>query len=710
MVRVTAGVYDAVDDRRTMPNDQELICYFMKKTKVVKAAVDDGYRVHTIPVNSAIKFIPLYKGDSQYSKASWEGEFDNVADFWTMSKLPKALRVMKDISDSQGMTVKEGTLLFNLELKEKKKKRLLKVVDHLNRRLSFFENERVFFSSKRLDLQMFVYEFARFLKFPITVQAMVPADIMDMLRDEATSPDMIIHMNSILQFRSCCEETTLVVNSDIANLRDIKTRMQFIMEVPVDLDIEVECIEFCDEEDTKDMYRAVAESYQAFDLSGMSSENPYAERSQHLLNTQVDETYTDGTELGDIDHIYDYIDMKQMEKSMEKTKSLEKASSMDGPTRARDLPLPPTPDKEDLLPGQRIAVPTEPERRRPVNHPTPPRASKGHKMETRKATDQPLPSPPSLGKSPTHPLASVPASGRVPTHPLPSPPSVGNSPTHPLPSSEPSGDKSMYSTSPRNTRRRPAPPTPSTTRTEGKIPLPPRGQGTAPQPAVKRPPNPQQVLKEGADSTAAHDQLNPPPPSVQDATRTPPTVLGSPSDSDDEYVEPVEFFNSGMPPVPQATSEPSEPYQPMRIETAKDGVKPVKESSPVPTEPYEPMRVETAAHVAPVPPSTVVPPVKANSGGDLHSQENRAYLRQLDHVTILSLLDLLGLPQYRASFASEHIDGDILVDLGIEELKDLGVTSKIHLLRLMKIIEGKTPAKKYLEEGSPYGELPVPKR
>ena len=146
---------------------------------------------------------------------------------------------MKDISDSQGMTVKEGTLLFNLELKEKKKKRLLKVVDHLNRRLSFFENERVFFSSKRLDLQMFVYEFARFLKFPITVQAMVPADIMDMLRDEATSPDMIIHMNSILQFRSCCEETTLVVNSDIANLRDIKTRMQFIMEVPVDLDIEV---------------------------------------------------------------------------------------------------------------------------------------------------------------------------------------------------------------------------------------------------------------------------------------------------------------------------------------------------------------------------------------------------------------------------------------------------------------------------------------
>ena len=114
--------------------------------------------------------------------------------------------------------------------------------------------------------------------------------------------------------------------------------------------------------------------------------------------------------------------------------------------------------------------------------------------------------------------------------------------------------------------------------------------------------------------------------------------------------------------------------------------------------------------VAPVPTSTVVPPVKANSGGDLQSQENRAYLRQLDHVTILSLLDLLGLPQYRASFASEHIDGDILVDLGIEELKDLGVTSKIHLLRLMKIIEGKTPAKKYLEEGSPYGELPVPKR
>ena len=74
------------------------------------------------------------------------------------------------------------------------------------------------------------------------------------------------------------------------------------------------------------------------------------------------------------------------------------------------------------------------------------------------------------------------------------------------------------------------------------------------------------------------------------------------------------------------------------------------------------------------------------------------------------LLDLLGLPQYRDSFIKEHIDGDIMADLGMEELKDLGIQSRIHLLRLTKLIEGKTPAKKYFEEGSPYGEVAYRKR
>lgn len=84
---------------------------------------------------------------------------------------------------------------------------------------------------------------------------------------------------------------------------------------------------------------------------------------------------------------------------------------------------------------------------------------------------------------------------------------------------------------------------------------------------------------------------------------------------------------------------------------------------------------------------------------------NRDYLRQLDHVKVLQLLDLMDLSKYRNNFIREHVDGEVLVDLGEDELRDLGVQSKIHLLRLNKLISGATPARRYLEEGNPYGTI-----
>ena len=84
---------------------------------------------------------------------------------------------------------------------------------------------------------------------------------------------------------------------------------------------------------------------------------------------------------------------------------------------------------------------------------------------------------------------------------------------------------------------------------------------------------------------------------------------------------------------------------------------------------------------------------------------NRDYLRRLDHVKVLQLLDLMDLSKYRNSFIREHVDGEVLVDLREDELKDLGIESKIHILRLSKMINGSTSARKYLEEGNPYGTI-----
>ena len=55
---------------------------------------------------------------------------------------------------------------------------------------------------------------------------------------------------------------------------------------------------------------------------------------------------------------------------------------------------------------------------------------------------------------------------------------------------------------------------------------------------------------------------------------------------------------------------------------------------------------------------------------------------------VLGLLDAIGLPQYKEAFTREAIDGELFSSLDNEMLaKELDVSSKIHRLRILKLIE-----------------------
>ena len=57
-------------------------------------------------------------------------------------------------------------------------------------------------------------------------------------------------------------------------------------------------------------------------------------------------------------------------------------------------------------------------------------------------------------------------------------------------------------------------------------------------------------------------------------------------------------------------------------------------------------------------------------------------------VQVLNLLDHLNLSQYKDRFRQEMVDGEILSEIDESVLQqELGMTSKIHRLRLMKYIE-----------------------
>lgn len=64
---------------------------------------------------------------------------------------------------------------------------------------------------------------------------------------------------------------------------------------------------------------------------------------------------------------------------------------------------------------------------------------------------------------------------------------------------------------------------------------------------------------------------------------------------------------------------------------------------------------------------------------------------------VILLLHNMGLNQYQETFQLEGIAGDILVELDEEVLQtELGVTSRIHRIKLLKLISGQHSAHRYI--------------
>ena len=63
----------------------------------------------------------------------------------------------------------------------------------------------------------------------------------------------------------------------------------------------------------------------------------------------------------------------------------------------------------------------------------------------------------------------------------------------------------------------------------------------------------------------------------------------------------------------------------------------------------------------------------------------------------------MGLGSYESNFTKEQITGEILAELNDETLKDeLGISSKIHRIKLMKIVTGRHSAMSVLNGEDPY--------
>lgn len=89
------------------------------------------------------------------------------------------------------------------------------------------------------------------------------------------------------------------------------------------------------------------------------------------------------------------------------------------------------------------------------------------------------------------------------------------------------------------------------------------------------------------------------------------------------------------------------------------------------------------------PPFATVRPLSSLITSATGSPEgNVALLKTLSEAAVGQLLDAMNLSKYKKKFAEEQIDGELLTSLGDAELKELGVDSSLHRLRLKKLATG----------------------
>lgn len=73
---------------------------------------------------------------------------------------------------------------------------------------------------------------------------------------------------------------------------------------------------------------------------------------------------------------------------------------------------------------------------------------------------------------------------------------------------------------------------------------------------------------------------------------------------------------------------------------------------------------------------------------------------------VCELLTVMELGQYKEAFSRESVSGEILADCDNEILQtDLGVASRLHRLRLMKVVTGRHSAAALIEGADPYVTL-----
>lgn len=242
-VKVCKGFY-GVSDETAVTTGDAFNLHFTKSVKVVvvETLPQQGSTEYSIPLNSSIRFSPLYNPHENLEEAKKGYRFQSVAEILAQKVLPKLLRVTRGYtgSNSENSLSESEIVLVLKSMKNKLTGKQLRVFSiTANKKKSLSEGCTANFTTAPKHLQLHLYEIVMHLVDAFPIKMLV------FLGGEATSGVLNDLQGTVVTLKKTCTETSVIATSA---LDDDSGEQQEIAELPIDLDIEVEAVALDDTE------------------------------------------------------------------------------------------------------------------------------------------------------------------------------------------------------------------------------------------------------------------------------------------------------------------------------------------------------------------------------------------------------------------------------------------------------------------------------
>jgi len=287
-VRVYSGHY-GLTEQLSMSEGEELILFFIKSSKVVKATTRNKSETYYLPLNSLLQFSPYYQTSGVDSVCH---QYTAVHDLLQRKEgLPKVVKVLKSyFGTSEKSSVTKGEIIFPKKVSGYGRNTVLKCINRSGNRLKLGLSCIGHFSTDPYDVRMYLSEYIEHINE-------FPASLLFFSENEDSKKLLQVYSSTVLILEAPQTLRSYICSTDIFGGADYP-----VIELPMFLPIQIQRT-IRPSLSMKPIYSKVQHTYENFKQSIVKT-SIYPAQSQKSLKIQQ-QFYEEVQKDGGSSHFYD---------------------------------------------------------------------------------------------------------------------------------------------------------------------------------------------------------------------------------------------------------------------------------------------------------------------------------------------------------------------------------------------------------------------